>query len=168
MATPDFTIRDLRSSDSLEDLTELIHQAYRQLKDMGFRYVATWQPAEKTQQRLSQGNAFIAECNNRIIGTITIKFPQNTHGCPWYDRSDVTSFGQFAVDPAHQRNGIGGALIQCAEQQAKAFGCHELALDTAEGAEQLIRMYKKRGYRFIEYADWDVTNYHSVILSKTL
>ena len=32
----------------------------------------------------------------------------------------------------------------------------------------LIDYYQKRSYRFIEYVDWDVTNYRSVILSKSL
>ena len=29
-------------------------------------------------------------------------------------------------------------------------------------------MYTKRGYRFIEYSQWDIVNYRSVILSKRL
>ena len=43
-----------------------------------------------------------------------------------------------------------------------------VTLDTAEGAEHLIRTYEKRGYRFIEYVQWEVTNYRSVVMSKKL
>ena len=46
-------------------------------------------------------------------------------------------------------------------------GAAEIALDTAETAEELIRFYLKRGYRFIEHVTWtDVVNYRSVVLSK--
>ncbi|MBW1796697.1 MAG: GNAT family N-acetyltransferase, partial [Deltaproteobacteria bacterium] len=45
-------------------------------------------------------------------------------------------------------------------------GASELALDTAEQATHLINWYERLGYRFIEYVDWDVTNYRSVIMSK--
>jgi hypothetical protein len=43
----------------------------------------------------------------------------------------------------------------------------ELALDTSEHAEALIAMNTRRGYRFIEYAQWDSVN-HRRVLSKRL
>ena len=64
--------------------------------------------------------------------------------------------------------GIGSAMLELIENRAAELGAEELALDTAEGAIHLIDYYKKRGYRFIEYVDWDITNYRSVILSKRL
>ena len=33
---------------------------------------------------------------------------------------------------------------------------------------ELITWYERRGYRFVEYCDWEVTNYRSVIHTKTL
>jgi hypothetical protein len=43
-----------------------------------------------------------------------------------------------------------------------------MALDTAEPAAHLIAFYNRLGYRFIEHAQWRMTNYRSVIMSKTL
>jgi len=43
-----------------------------------------------------------------------------------------------------------------------------VAVDTAEGAAHLITFYRARGYRQVAYAQWDHTNYRSVILSKRL
>jgi hypothetical protein len=48
------------------------------------------------------------------------------------------------------------------------LGFSEIALDTSERAHHLIQMYEKRGYRFVEYFQWEVTNYRSVVLSKKL
>ena len=43
-----------------------------------------------------------------------------------------------------------------------------LALDTAEGATHLIDWYAKLGFEFVEYTQWEVTNYRSVIMAKPL
>jgi GNAT superfamily N-acetyltransferase len=103
-----------------------------------------------------------------VVGIITLAEAQATHGSPFYDRPDVASFGQFAVLPALQRQGIGSRLMDIVEARAREKGVIELALDTSEHAQALIAMYTKRGYRFIEYSKWDIVNYRSVILSKSL
>ena len=103
-----------------------------------------------------------------IVGTVTLKSIENTKGSPWYDRADVAAFGQFAVRPDLQRKGIGARLMDKVEGRARELGVAELALDTSERASGLITMYQSRGYRFIEYAQWEITNYRSVILSKRL
>ena len=72
------------------------------------------------------------------------------------------------VLPEYQNKGIGSLMMDIIETRAKKEGAIEIALDTAEGAAHLIRYYKKRGYRFIEYVNWEVTNYRSVIMSKKL
>jgi len=92
--------------------------------------------------------------------------PPRTKGSPWYDRPEVASFGQFAVDPRLQNNGLGRRLIAHVEAQAATSGARELALDTAEPALHLVEWYTRLGYRFIEHAQWQHTNYLSVLLSK--
>lgn len=164
----DLVIRPLRDSDSIEELTELLHRGYRQLADMGLRYLATHQDAATTRKRISAGECFVATYENQIIGTITFCMPGIIGGSPWLKRADVGEFGQFAVDPPFQGNGVGTTMVEFIESLARQRGIRELALDTSEQAEHLIRWYTKMEYRFIEYVQWDVTNYRSVILSKTL
>jgi len=57
-------------------------------------------------------------------------------------------------------------MMEIIETKAKSLGALEIALDTAEGAAHLIRFYEKRGYEFIQYVQWEVTNYRSVIMSR--
>lgn len=76
--------------------------------------------------------------------------------------------GQLAVEPFYQGQLIGTRLMQEVERLARQNIANELALDTAEYATSLISWYSRMGYRLIEYAQWEVTNYRSVILSKTL
>jgi hypothetical protein len=48
MANEIISIRQLTSADSLEELTDLLHAAYKRLGDMGLNYTAVDQPVEET------------------------------------------------------------------------------------------------------------------------
>ena len=161
-------IRPLLAEDSLADLTALLHRAYARLAGMGLRYMATHQSVDVTRKRVEKGQCFVALAEGVICGTIIFKDTVQTGGSPWYDRPDVASVGQFAVDPALQGKGLGRQMMKLAEERALASGARELALDTAEPATHLIAWYARLGYRHIEYADWGHTNYRSVIMSKAV
>ena len=161
-------IRQLDKNDSLEDLTSLIRRAYRQLADLGFLYWGTHQTVEDTQKRIASGECYVAVHAGKIIGTIKLTPPEKTFTHPWYERPDVATFHQFAIDPDYQKQGFGSTLLEFIEKRAVELGVAELACDTAEGATHLINIYLKRGYRQIGTADWDMTNYKSIILSKTI
>jgi len=162
------TIRPLAPDDSFDELTELLHRAYRQLAEMGLKYLATHQDVEITRKRVSHGTCFVAVYEGRMIGTINYHSKENAHGCPWYERPGVAKLSQMGVEPEFQGCGLGRMLMDHAEAAACADGAAELAMDTAETAYHLIEWYTRRGYRFIEYKQWDVTNYRSVVMSKEL
>lgn len=161
-------IRPLLQTDSIADLTDLLHRAYRRLSDTGLRYMATHQSEEVTRERISKGTCLVALEDGRICGTILFRNPQQTSGSAWYDRPDVASLAQFAVDPDLQAKGIGLRLLMQVEAMARGAGAREIALDTAEPATHLVAWYTRLGYRFVEHAQWSHTNYRSVILSKAL
>ncbi|MDQ6766751.1 MAG: GNAT family N-acetyltransferase [Candidatus Eremiobacteraeota bacterium] len=161
------TIRALLPSDSLAEITALLHRSYRPLAAAGLNYSATSQDVETTRGRMKNGICIVGTVDERIIATLTLYRPGHD-ACAWYARPDVAVFGQFAVDPEFQRKGIGSHLIHLAEQLAPSLGAVELALDTAEDATQLIKSYEKRGYRFVEFARWQGKTYRSVIMSKSI
>jgi GNAT superfamily N-acetyltransferase len=162
-------IRRLQEGDSIPAITGLLHEAYAPLAAMNLRFTATHQDDEVTRSRLARGLAWVAELDGEIVATVTL-YPTvpGSACCPWYGEPGVFNFGQFAVRPDLQGLGLGSRLIELLENEAASRGASELALDTAEGAHHLIRWYEKRGFRFIEFADWSSTNYRSVILSKEL
>jgi GNAT superfamily N-acetyltransferase len=168
MGNGELLLRPLDDSDSIEELTALLHRAYSRLADMGFRYLATHQDNPTTRERIEDGECCLAVLDEEIVGTLTFYSAANTGGCPWYERLDVSSFGQFAVEPEFQCRGIGSSLIEFAERRAAETGANEIALDTAEGATHLIDYYRRKGYRIVGSADWEETNYTSVIMSKNL
>src|SRR5438128_10088461 len=149
--------------DDIGEITELLHNAYAPLAAAGMRFTASYQGPETTRYRMSLGETIVAVEHNRIIGVITLRRADETHGSPFYDRSDVALFGQFAVRPSHQGRGVGVTLMNLVEQRAREQGVAELGLDTSEHAAGLIAFYQNHGYRFIEYIQWKETNYRSMI-----
>jgi GNAT superfamily N-acetyltransferase len=164
----DIIIRPFDRSDSIEELTNLLHRSYKALADAGLKFLATHQTPEITRQRIEHGVCFVADMGGRIVGTITYYSPGHAKGSPWFERSGVAHIGQMGVEPELQGRGIASRLMIHVEDFARAQKALELALDTAETANHLIDWYTRLGYRFIEHVQWSVTNYRSVVMSKTL
>ncbi len=166
-AVPDHVeLRILDPAEPVSELTILLHRAYARLADMGLRYMATHQSDAVTRDRATSGECWVAVTDGTIVGTILFKTAARTAGSPWLDRSGVASLGQFAAAPEWQGIGLGARLLAIAERRAAETGAEEIALDTAEPAEHLVKLYQRRGYRLIEHTQWSHTNYRSVIMSK--
>ena len=63
-------IRTLQPSDSLHELTALLHRAYARLGAMGLNYTAVDQSPEITAKRIAGGQCFVAEIEGKLAGTI--------------------------------------------------------------------------------------------------
>ncbi|MGY2051431.1 GNAT family N-acetyltransferase [Methylobacterium sp. JK268] len=161
-------IRPLQSGDSIAALTQLLHAAYARLGEMGFNYTAVDQSEHVTLRRIADGDCIVAVDDTTIVGTILFRSPGTSKGCPWYERPEVATIGQFGVLPDSQGRGVGNLLLTEAERRARRTGATELALDTSEGAHHLIAWYERRGFRFVEHANWRGKMYRSVIMSKAL
>lgn len=172
-------IRPLGTSDSFDELTELLHRAYAPLAERGLRYLASHQDVDTTRRRCEKGECFVAEDPDAgaLVGTIVVYPPASkldhgnwsgADGPEWYHEVGVATFGQYGVDPAWKGLGLGRALHATAEGHARALQATELACDTAEPARDLIEMYRRWGYRIVGTTDWEVTNYVSVVMSKAL
>ncbi len=167
------TVRRLLPSDSMDELTTLLHRAYRGQVEMGLAPLAGRQDAETTRKRTSNGECYLAiqsmpGARERIVGTILFHEVEDAKGPPWFQRKDVDSFSQFGVDPDIQGRGIGQMLLDMVEKRASECGARELGLSMAEPDTRLMQFYLRRGYRFVEHWQWPYTNYRSAILSKTL
>jgi GNAT superfamily N-acetyltransferase len=162
-------IRRLSPADSLEEVTELLHAAYRALAEAGLHYVASHQAPEVTALRVASGECCVAALHGRLVGTINLVPPGRSALGGFYARPGVSKVGQFGVRPELQRQGIGGRLLRHAEERAKELGATTMALDTAEQATELIAMYQRRGYRIVDQVDYRPrVNYRSVVMARTL
>ncbi len=160
-------IRQYQPADSIPEITELIHVAYKQLADMGLKFWGTWQDESVTLERIHDSYlTLVGVQDDKIVATISLYSSKENHKCEHY--RTAWYFGQFAVRPDIQKTGIGSAMLEHIEEKAKSAGAKLIALDTAEPAIHLIRYYEKRGYAFVQHQQWEKTNYKSVILSKAL
>lgn len=156
--------------ESFEELTRLLHAAYRRLGEMGLNFVATTQDAATTRRRVAAANAcWVARKDGRLAGTLCYYGGSPSKAHPgFYERSDVGYFAQFAVEPSLQRSGIGSLLLTVAEMRALAEGKTEFACDTAEPAQHLIAYYLRNGFRIVGRHQWPHAVYASAIVSKRL
>lgn len=164
----DWQIRPLLPSDSLEQLTDLIHRAYSPHLAQGLRFVGTHQTVEVTAERLATGDAFVSTSAGRIVGTVLARQPRPSSSVPLYRDPQTWSISQLAVAPEYKGRGLGRALHDTAVRHAVRRGARIIALDTAAPAARLIRLYKSWGYRIVGRADYrPTTNYESVLMAQS-
>ena len=119
-------IRPVADSD-VAALTELLLRAYRPLAEQGMHYVASYQTEDVTRRRLGRGLGYVALLGETLVGTVTLYPTTIFSECAWYQQPEVWYFGQFAVDPPYQDRGVGGALMDFAEQAARGAGASRLS-----------------------------------------
>jgi GNAT superfamily N-acetyltransferase len=161
-------IREWGPDDSIEDLTELLHRAYRPLGEAGLNFTAVDQSVEVTRSRIAHGTCFVAINDGRIVGTVTVEPPYADSPCEYYRTPAVAAAHQLAVEPEIQGSGLGALLLKRAEDWARDKGYRELAIDTAAPAAHLIDYYKRRGFQPVGRVQWRGKTYESVVLSKAL
>ena len=161
-------VRLFSESDSIADLTCLLHRAYARLGMLGLNYTAVDQTAETTAKRIRGGTCYVATLANTLVGTIVVQPTYSKNECEYFTRPGVAAAHQFAVEPERQSLGLGRMLLAKAESWASENGFRELAMDTAEQATYLIALYAKLGYRHVGWVQWPGKVYRSVVLSKCL
>ncbi len=68
-------------------------------------------------------------------------------GCVYTElRGERGYFGLLAVDPQHQRSGIGARLIAAAEEHCRAAGCRFMDLTFVNVRQELPGYYRRFGY----------------------
>src|SRR5262245_30315884 len=166
------TVRLLKPSDSITEITRLLHRAYAKQVAMGLQPLAGRQDDSITAERAGNSECFVAVAavagREHVVGIILFEEQEKATFPPFFLRPDVCHFAQFGVDPDMQGRGIGRQLLQTVERRAREKGATELALSMAEPDRELYDWYINRGYRLIEYWQWPYTNYRSCILSKAL
>jgi GNAT superfamily N-acetyltransferase len=152
--------------DSWEALTQLLHRAFARLAALGLHCMSADQSASVTRERALAGDCFVAVCNGRIIGTLTVEGRDTTSQCEHYRQRNVASVHQFGVEPKWQCRGIGRALLAFAGHWAAARGYSQIALDTPFPAAHLIAFYRAQGFSLIDVVRFAGRGYDSAVLSK--
>lgn len=152
----------------MEELTNLLHRAYRKQVEMGLRPLAGRQTPEITRQRTSSGETFVAESAGRLVGMILLNEKEEAAFPAHFLKPGVAHFSLFAVDPECQGRGVGGRLLDAIESRSREAGFTELSLSMAEPDKDLLSYYLRLGFTIVEHWQWPYTNYRSVILTRPI
>src|SRR5436190_14649903 len=102
-------------------------------------FAATTPSAEGIRQRMSEGPAWVALHNERVVGTVSAV----VKGQLCYVRG-------MAILPVAQGQRIGAHLLEQVEQFAAEQGADRLYLSTALFLERAVRLYERCGFEWSE------------------
>lgn len=152
--------------DSWERLTQLLHRAFTRLASLGLHCASADQAASATRARALAGDCFVAVCNGRIVGTMTIEGRDGASPCEHYRQHGAATLHQFGIEPTRQGRGIGRALLAFALHWAAARGFTRLALDTPFPAAHLLAFYRAEGFSLVDVVRFAGRGYDSAVFSK--
>ncbi len=90
------------------------------------------------------GSVYVALLNENIVGYVTVR--KNIF---------ALAIDSIIVHKAHQREGIGKALIEKAKEHAKSLGIKVLRTDTGNFMNYAIKFYLDCGFRPCGYVEHD-------------
>ncbi len=154
--------------DSIAELTSLLHECYRTLKEQGWNFTAADQSEGTTKSRIQCGHCFLVTSGSKAVGTILLVTKPQENGPKHYQDEKVAVISQFGVLPDFRNQGIGAMLLAHAENIAREKNFRALLLDTAKPATELIAYYNKKGFRPIAEYQWSGKNYVSVVMERVL
>jgi len=181
-------VRRIGAADAINEITRLLHRAYRPQVEMGLAPLAGRQGDDITADRAAHSECWLATIPRepaapipgttepvpaawgpeRVVGVILFEEVEQATFPPFFLKPHVAHFAQFGVDPDVQGLGIGRLLLDKVESRARENGAVELACSMAEPDRKLFDFYARRGFRLIEHWQWPYTNYRSCIISKAL
>jgi GNAT superfamily N-acetyltransferase len=129
----DLTIRDARASDAAE--------IARLLDQLGYPTGASAVEARLERLAIVGDRVVVADLDGQAVGLAHLQVS------PALERDQpAAKIGALAVDEAHRGRGVGRALVQAVEEEARRRGCALLFLTTAAGRDDAHDFYERVGF----------------------
>jgi GNAT superfamily N-acetyltransferase len=90
---------------------------------------------EKVRALMPKGKFVLVEEVDALIGCVYIEL-----------RGQRGYFGLLAVDPTHQRSGLGSRMVAIAEEECRSAGCRFMDLTIVNLRKELLGFYQHLGY----------------------
>lgn len=113
------------------------------------------------EKALAEDELMILEEDGVLLGSVMTsrKQPPEYAEVPWqrvFAADDVLVIQLLMVRPSASGRGLGTALLDAVEQQARALGIGALRLDTGSQNKPAVHLYEKNGYRIVANATMKV------------
>jgi GNAT superfamily N-acetyltransferase len=132
MYSPGSAASRTAESGDADSIASLVNAAFRVER---FFIDADRTDPDKVRALLQKGKFLLAEEAGTLVGCVYVEL-----------RGDRGYFGLLAVDPAHQRAGMGSRLVAAAEEYCRAAGCVFMDLTTVNLRKELPGYYRRLGY----------------------
>src|SRR6266545_7242674 len=128
----DLTVRDARASDAV-DVARLLDQ-------LGYPTDPSAVESRLERLRIVGDRVVVAELDSNVVGLAHLQV------APAIERDrPAAKIAALVVDEAHRGQGVGRALVQEMEDEARTRGCELLFLTTAERRDDAHVFYERVG-----------------------
>lgn len=138
--------------EDAERITTVINSAFRRVE--AFFVDCDRVDVGTVLNYLSSGKFLLAESEDTLLGCVYVE-PRRPDGDHSIDcgpditlaqSQDHAYLGLLAVDPAHQRSGLGSTLMDAAEDYCRGLGVGFMDIKVVSIREELFGFYRSRGY----------------------
>ncbi|MBC7449038.1 MAG: GNAT family N-acetyltransferase [Hymenobacteraceae bacterium] len=147
---PRYTLR-LATAADLPAILALVAEVVPLMRAAGNQQWGSDYPNETVfQQDIAREQLWVAESGNALVGVAALTMDQDPEyaDADWEPNAPAIVTHRLAVAPAAQGQGVAVALLEQAEQLARARGLDRLRIDTNSKNGATQRLFPKLGYRF--------------------
>jgi len=153
----DPSIRRATVADA-ERLAAVYRSAYLENRDLGFPAKAGSVTAEDVSSWIRNDRVYVAERDGELVGGVRVE----------RTATDRAKLSRFSVHGAHEREGVGTALLEHAEERAREEGCTTTWLTTPGEHPYLPDLYRRRGYEETGEYPLEDREYDEIVMEKEL
>lgn len=121
--------------------------------------------AQELADYLKEAYCFVALCGEEVVGTCSLKIVNPK--C-WWTKDRVGYTCVDAVAPGYKGTDAYFDMRALRNKYINDFGLKVLQFDTHEDNKLVQRMSQKRGYKYVRYCAFPMTNYYSVVMVRWL
>ncbi len=153
-----------------EEITELLHESYKEHLEAGRRYFAAIQTVEQTRERLEGTYCVVAYDGDRLVGTLSFRIyhKEDVHNRKWYEDDTYLYIGQLAVLPSYRKSKALVLMAMKASTLEEVKECKSAFTDTSTEADALVESYLKLGFQIVDFISWETTNYYSYVFRREI
>lgn len=101
------------------------------------------------ERDIANGSLYIIEVDSAVAGFVCLDFnePDAYKTAGWHKPKPALVLHRMAVDPLFRGHGVGGNLLEFAEQKAAELAAGSVRTDTFSGNAPMNALFLKHGYR---------------------
>ena len=144
-------IREAKSRD-IQEIIDIVMETIPIMREEGSdQWDETYPLRKDFEQDLQNGNLFVFEHNQEVVGSITVDQNQakQYETMTWTRNERAYVFHRLAVKPGVRKLGIASQLIDFAEKHALLNGVKYMRIDTYCLNQKAQQLFQKKGYKKI-------------------